>query len=49
MNFEVDSKTVVDNIYGSRDNISNFGAIINDCKRLLGMELAYSNVKFIRK
>lgn len=45
----MDTKTVVDNVYGSRDNVSNFDAIVNDCRRLLGMKLAYSNVKFIRK
>jgi len=30
MNFEVDSKVVEDNIYGKKDSVSDFGAIIND-------------------
>lgn len=30
MDFEVDSKKVVDSIYGGKDSVSYFGAIIND-------------------
>jgi len=32
MEFEMDFKTVVDNIYGSKNCASNFIAIINDCR-----------------
>jgi len=32
---DMDSKTVVDNIYGRRNSISDFGVIINNCRRLL--------------
>jgi len=49
MNFEVDSKVVEDNIYGKKDSVSDFGAIINDCKRLLSMELVNLHVRFIRR
>ena len=44
MDFEVDSKTVVDNIYGER-----VGVIIRNCIHLLGSDLANSDVKFIMR
>jgi len=34
MNFETDSKVVADSIYG-KDDVSDFMAIINDCRHLL--------------
>jgi len=34
MDFEADSKIVVDNIYGKRNGISDFGAIIGKCRQL---------------
>jgi len=32
VNFELDSKSVVDNLHNKKSDVSNFGAIINDCK-----------------
>jgi len=49
MDYEVDSKKVVDSICGGKDRVSDFGAIISDCGRLLGVELANSIMKFIRR
>jgi len=31
VDFELDSKTVVDSLYGSKSDVSNFSAVINDC------------------
>jgi len=49
MDFEVDSKTVVDNIYGERVGVSEFSVIIRNCIHLLGSDLANSDVKFIMR
>jgi ribonuclease HI len=49
MDFEVDSKTVVDSIYGKQMGVSDFNAIINDCCHLLCTDLMNSDVKFIRR
>jgi len=35
VDFELDSKTVVDSLYDSKSGVSNFSAVINDCRRLL--------------
>jgi len=48
MDFKTDSKVVVDCIYG-KNGVSDFMAIINDCRQLLGSELTKSYVKFIRR
>ena len=48
MDFETDSKVVTYSIYGKGD-VSDFMAIINDCKHLLGTDLTNSDVKFIRR
>ncbi|AET04384.1 hypothetical protein MTR_8g088220 [Medicago truncatula] len=32
VDFELDSKTVVDSLYGSKSGISNFSTVINDCR-----------------
>lgn len=45
----MDSKTVVDNIYGKQLGLSDFYTIINDCIHLLWTNLMNSNVKFIRR
>jgi hypothetical protein len=44
MDYEVDSKNDLDSIYGGKDRVSDFGAIINDRKGLLGVELANINI-----
>jgi len=49
VDFELDSKTVVDSLYGSKSIVSNFSAVINDCKRLLASDLITFNVMFIRR
>ncbi|XP_039685651.1 uncharacterized protein [Medicago truncatula] len=49
VDFELDSKSVVDSLYGSTSGVSNFSAIINDCRRLLASDLVTSNVRFIRR
>jgi len=49
VNFEFDSKTMVDSLYGSKSSVSNFNAVINDCRRLLTSDLVTSDVRFIRR
>jgi ribonuclease HI len=49
MDFEVDSKTVVDSIYGKQTGVSDFSAIITHCIHLLCTDLMNSHVKFIRR
>lgn len=39
MDFEVDSKTVVDNIYGKQTGVSNLSAIITHCVHFLCTDL----------
>ena len=48
MDFETDSKVVAESIY-KRDGVSNFMAIIHDCRHLLMTDLANSDAKFIRR
>jgi len=49
MDFETDSKNVVDNIYDSKQGIYDFHAIINECRYLLSSDSITSDVKFIRR
>jgi len=48
VDFELDSKTVVDSLYGSKSGVSNFSAIINGFRRLLASDLVTFDVRFIR-
>jgi hypothetical protein len=48
MDFEMDSKTVVDSVYGGSNGVSNYMAIINDCRHMLAIDLKNSDLKFIR-
>ena len=48
MDFLTDSKVAADSIYG-KEGISDFMAIINDCRHLLYTDLVNSDVKFIRR
>jgi len=48
LNFETDSKVVAESIYKG-DGVSDFMAIIHDCRHLLMTDLANSDVKFIRR
>jgi len=48
VDFEMDSKVMIDGIYGSRFNFSNFGSVIHDFQRLLYSNFATSDVMFIR-
>jgi len=49
MDFELDSKTIVDNISGKQTGVSDFGATITHCVHLLCTDLMNSHVKFIRR
>jgi len=49
MDFEVDSKTVVDIVYGRNEGVSKFSEITNSCTRLLCTDLMNSHVKFVRR
>jgi len=49
MDFEMDSKTVVDSVYGGSNGVSNYMAIINDCRHMLATDLANSDLKFIQR
>jgi len=40
---------VVDSLYGSKSGVSNFSAVINDCRRMLASNLVTSDVRFIRR
>lgn len=47
VNFEFDLKTVVDSLYGGKCDISNFSAVIQDCRHMLAFDLVTSDVRFI--
>ena len=49
VDFELDSKIVVDSLYGSKSGVSNFSVVINDCRRMLASDLVTSDVRFIRR
>jgi len=49
MDFEVDFKMVVDNIYEKQFGVSEFSVIISKCVHLLDTYLTNSDVKFIRR
>jgi hypothetical protein len=49
VDFELDSKIVVDRLYGGKSVVSNHNAMINDCRRLLTSDLTTSDVKFIQR
>jgi len=48
VDFETDSKIVADSIYKG-DGVSDFMAIIHDCRHLLMTDLANSDVSFIKR
>ena len=48
MDFQTDSKVAAYSMYG-KDDVSDFMAIINDCRHLLNTDLVNSDVKFIRR
>jgi len=39
----------MDSLYSSKSNVSNFSAVINDCRRVLGYDLVTYDVRFIRR
>jgi hypothetical protein len=49
VNFYIDSKTVMDSLYDSKSDVSNYSAVINDCRHVLAYDLVTSNVRFIRR
>jgi len=49
VDFEMDSQTVVDSVYGKRNMNSEFGAIVTDCCHLLTSDLITFQVRFIRR
>jgi len=49
VDFEMDSKIVVDSVYGGSNSVSNYMAIINDCRHMLTTNLTNSDLKFIRR
>ena len=49
VDFDLDSKIVVDSLYDSKSGVSNFSAVINDCRHLLASDLVTSDVRFIRR
>jgi len=48
MDFETDSKVVVDSIYKG-DGVYDFMAIIHDCRHLLMTDSLNSDMKFVRR
>jgi hypothetical protein len=49
VDFELDSKIVVDSLYSSKSGVSNYTAVINDYKPMLAYDLTTSYVRFIRR
>lgn len=49
VDFEFDSKTMVDSLYGGKSGVSNYSAVIDDCRCLLTSDLVTSDVRFIRR
>ncbi|XP_058776565.1 uncharacterized protein LOC131650878 [Vicia villosa] len=49
MDFELDAKQVVDSVISVKPNDSDFGAIVDDCRRLITLSLRNSHVKFVRR
>jgi len=47
VDFELDSKIVVDSLYGSKSGVSNFSAMINVRRRLLASDLVISDIRLI--
>lgn len=45
--YELDSKIVVDDVYGGTNGVSNYNVLINYCRHMLTSDLATSNVRFI--
>ena len=45
----MDSKVVIECIYGCTLGVSDFKSIINDCRRLISSDLATFDVRFIRR
>jgi hypothetical protein len=49
MNFEMDCKRLVNNLYSKNTYAFELGAIINDHRHLISINLANSHVKFIKR
>jgi hypothetical protein len=49
VNFELDSKILVDSIYGGKSDVSNYSTMINDRRFLLAFDLVISDVRFVRR
>ncbi|XP_058783747.1 uncharacterized protein LOC131658475 [Vicia villosa] len=49
MDFELDAKSVVDNVNRSSPNNTDCGAITSECKRVLVSSFRNSHVKFVRR
>lgn len=49
VNFELDSKILVDSIYGGKSDVSNYSTMINDCRFMLAFDLVIFDVRFIRR
>ena len=49
LDFEYDSKLVVDNVHHHKDNVSYFDAILNERKYVLSNHFKNSHVEFVRK
>lgn len=49
VNFELDSKILVDSIYGGKSDVCNYSTMINDCRFMLAFDLVISDVRFITR
>ena len=49
MDFEIDSKTILDTIYNTQQGVSESNEIINNCVHMLFTDLLNSYVKFVRR
>lgn len=49
VDFQFDSKTVVDSLYGGKNGVFNYSAVIDDCRRLLALDLVTFDVRFIMR
>jgi hypothetical protein len=49
VDFELDSKKVVDQFHQNNNNVSEFGAIIIECRQLFSLFFRNSHVEFIMR
>lgn len=49
MDFELDSKRIVDHFHNNKSRVPQFGAIIEDCRRLFSIMCKSCHVEFVKR